>query len=350
MKRKLFIFLFISIFILSFVSCKKSDDDNNNSNNSSGGTQSEPQQIEAVSIKLNDYSLTMRVGESVTLSYQILPNNATSKVSFTSSNQSIATVDNYGQIVAKNIGSCVITVSTDNGLRSTCSITVIKAYTELSGISLSKYSDTIELGETQTYQLILDNQGSVDKVDYTLSNTGIISVSNGSSWTTDGKTNIYVKAISSGKCTITFKVTTPTGKTFTKDLVITVKETIVSFNEEFKYSYAGFNIKFGSTYSFVYIRNQFSDYNGKKCIKIPVTITNLGTSTKNLNRFCIDTFSPKGVNLSMSISSYFDEDIFDYKLLPDASASGYFYFLYDGSGIYTMTFDFTTVKAQFNIE
>lgn len=354
MKRKLFIFLFISIFLLSFVSCKKSDDDNNNSNNSSGDTQSEPQQIDAVSIRLDDYSLSMRVGENVTLSYQMLPDNATSKVSFTSSNQSIATVNNYGQVVAKNIGSCIITVSTDNGLRSTCNLTVIKAYTELSGISLSKYSDTIELGETQTYQLILDNQGSVDKVDYTLSNTGIISVSNSSSWTTDGKTNIYVKAISSGKCTITFKVTTPTGKTFTKNLVITVKETIVSFNEEFKYSYAGFNIKFGSTYSFDYVRNKFSDDNGKKCIKIPVTITNISTKEKSLSKYGISAYSPDGVGLKITICNYFDDDIFDYKLLPNASASGYFYFLYEGSGIYTMTFKNplldTSIKAQFNIE
>lgn len=354
MKRKLFIFLFISIFLLSFVSCKKNDDDNNNSSNSSDGTKSEPQQIEAVSIKLNDYSLSMRVGESITLSYQMLPNNATSKISFTSSNTTIATVNNYGQVVAKNIGNCIITISTDNGLHSTCTITVIKAYKELTSISLSKYSDTINLGETKTYQLILDNEGSVDKIDYTLSNTGIVSVSNSNSWTTDGKLNIYVKAISSGKCTITFKVITPTGKTFTKDLVITVTETIVTFNEKFQYNYAGFSIKFGSTYSFDYIRNRFSEDNGKKCIKIPVTITNISTSENSLSKYGINAYSLDGVGLEITICNYFDDDIFDYKLLPNASASGYFYFLYEGSGKYTMTFKNpllnSSIKAEFYIE
>lgn len=290
----------------------------------------------------------MRVGESVTLSYQMLPSNATSKVSFISSDSSVATVNNSGKIVAKSTGSCVITVTTDNGLRSSCTLTINKAYKELSGISLSAYSDTIDLGETKTYQLILDNQGSVDDVKYNLSSTGIVSVSFGNQWTTDGKLDINVKALSPGKCTITYKVITPTGKTFTKDLVITVKEVIVSFNEEL--NYYGFNLKFGSTYSFVYVNNRFSEYNGQKCIRIPVTITNLGTADKSLNQFGINAYSPSGVGLSLSISNFFDNDIFDYKLLPNASATGYFYFLYDGSGTYTMTFSFTSVKAQFSIE
>ena len=78
------------------------------------------------SVSLNKTELELSHGESSTLVATVLPDNATDKsVSWSSSDESVATVSSTGIVTGVAAGSAVITVTTsDGGKTATCSVTV----------------------------------------------------------------------------------------------------------------------------------------------------------------------------------------------------------------------------------
>lgn len=90
----------------------------------------EPTVVPITSISLNKSSLSLYVGNTETLVATILPNNATDKsLVWSSSNSSIATVEN-GKIIAKAVGTTIITVSNADGTKkATYNVTVINKET-----------------------------------------------------------------------------------------------------------------------------------------------------------------------------------------------------------------------------
>lgn len=79
---------------------------------------------EVDSISLDDaYSLVL--GETVVLTAEVLPEDAADKsITWTSSDESVVTVDSDGHIVGVGAGEATITCTTVNGLSDTCVITV----------------------------------------------------------------------------------------------------------------------------------------------------------------------------------------------------------------------------------
>ncbi len=79
------------------------------------------------SVSLNKTELSLNVGESVTLTATVLPENADNKaVTWSSSDAAVATVDSNGKVTAVAAGSAVITVKTTDGEKTaTCTVTVI---------------------------------------------------------------------------------------------------------------------------------------------------------------------------------------------------------------------------------
>ena len=78
------------------------------------------------SVSLDKTELELVIGETSTLSATVLPNNATNKmVSWSSSNESVATVSSDGLVTGVAAGSAIITVTTsDGGKTATCNVTV----------------------------------------------------------------------------------------------------------------------------------------------------------------------------------------------------------------------------------
>jgi len=90
--------------------------------------------VQAKDVTLNKKTATVKVGETLTLSYTINPSDTKDKtVTWTSSNESIAQV-NGGTITGVNEGDCTITVTTKNGKTDTCSITVSPAGPDLEAL------------------------------------------------------------------------------------------------------------------------------------------------------------------------------------------------------------------------
>ncbi len=84
-------------------------------------------EIAVSKITLNKSSASMKVGDKLSLVSTISPSNASNKnVTWTSSNNSIATVSSVGVVTAKAAGTVTITVKTNNGKTATCKITITK--------------------------------------------------------------------------------------------------------------------------------------------------------------------------------------------------------------------------------
>lgn len=72
---------------------------------------------------------TVELGKTLTLTVTFNPTTATNKiVTWSSSDESVATVDNNGKITPKKVGSTIITVTSQDGSKkATCTVTVTEA-------------------------------------------------------------------------------------------------------------------------------------------------------------------------------------------------------------------------------
>ena len=83
--------------------------------------------IPVTSVSLNKTELTMTEGDSETLTATVQPDNATDKtLSWTSSDATVASVDDNGRVTAIKAGTATVTVKTKDGEKTaTCKITVV---------------------------------------------------------------------------------------------------------------------------------------------------------------------------------------------------------------------------------
>lgn len=160
------------------------------------------------SVKLNKTSLKINVGRASTLTPTISPSSASIKtVTWSSSNNDVATVDSKGKVTAKAPGYAVITCKTkDGGYKATCEVLVIRPVTS---VKLNKASFTLEAGKTYTLKATVKPSDASNKtVKWTSSNTKIAKVSSKGVVTgiKSGKVTITAKTADGGytaKCTVT---------------------------------------------------------------------------------------------------------------------------------------------------
>ncbi len=122
MKNKNLFLLPCTLFLaMSISACGNIVNPSNNTNPSHSYSETE-----VSGVSLNYDSLTMQAGKTVVLTATVTPDTALNKeVSWTSSNTSVATVNN-GAVTAIKVGTTVITVTTkDGGHTATCVLTVI---------------------------------------------------------------------------------------------------------------------------------------------------------------------------------------------------------------------------------
>ena len=138
----------------------------------------------------------LMVGESVTLTAVVGPEDATDKtVTWTSSDENIATVDEEGDVTAVAPGSVTITATAGN-VSADCKVTVVARPVPVDDIELSKTQATVVEGGTVTLTAIVHPDEATDKtVTWTSSDEKVATV--------DAKG--VVKAIAAGEAVITAK-------------------------------------------------------------------------------------------------------------------------------------------------
>ena len=165
------------------------------------------------SVSLDKTSITLKEGDSETLTATVYPANATNKkVSWKSSDESVATVSN-GQVTALKAGTATITVTTeDGGKTATCQVTVNAKVYNVESVSLDKTSITLTEGDSQTLTATVSPSNATNKnISWSSSNTSVATVNNGK-----------VTAIKAGTATITV-TTDDGGKTATCQVTVNAR-------------------------------------------------------------------------------------------------------------------------------
>ncbi len=115
----------------------------------------------------------VELGKTITLIPTFNPSNATNKiVTWSSSDESVATVDNGGKITPKKIGSTIITVTSQDGAKkATCTVTVVEASNNNNNNKGNSNTGTTNNGssdKTSTDQISYDNSGKEIPKDTTM--------------------------------------------------------------------------------------------------------------------------------------------------------------------------------------
>lgn len=95
------------------------------------------ERVQAEKITIDPKELKMEVGEEETLTATLTPEDTTVPITWTSSNEKIATVDN-GVVTAKKEGNVTITATIPNGESASCKVVVTEERGNISASSASK--------------------------------------------------------------------------------------------------------------------------------------------------------------------------------------------------------------------
>lgn len=175
------------------------------------------EKVPVASVQFGVSSLNLNTGDTSTVSYTVLPSNATNKtLSWSSSNSTVASVSNSGVITAKTAGNATITAKSTDGSNKEASLTVIvtKVDVPVTGISLNKTSLSIQKGKTAQLTATISPSNASDK---TISWSGS---ANGISVNSSGLVSVSSTATVGNKATI---VATANGNTAkTASCVVTV--------------------------------------------------------------------------------------------------------------------------------
>ncbi len=121
-------------------------------------------------IKLDQKSITLEEGQFYSLDYKITPKKATDKkLTWSSSDKDVATVDKKGQITAVEEGECTIKATASNGVTAKCKVTVEEAGPDL----LSVYNEL-----DNSYYCSVGSDGSYLEID-----TNPLDLDDGSTYT-----------------------------------------------------------------------------------------------------------------------------------------------------------------------
>ena len=203
--------------------------------------------IAVMSVALNKATLSLTTGKSETLLATITPSGATNKnVTWSSYDESIATVSAAGVVKAIAPGTTTIRVKTkDGGYTAKCKVKVSDPKIAVTGVALSKTSVSLEKGKSLTLTATVSPSNATDKtVTWMSYDTSIATVTSAGvvKGVKAGTTTIRVKTKDGGftaKCKV--KVTVPavavtgvslnkTSLTLSKGSTETLKATVTPSN------------------------------------------------------------------------------------------------------------------------
>ena len=208
-------------------------------------------------VKLNQTEVTVKKGKTVTLKATVYPSNLEDRsVTWTSSDESVATVSSAGKVKGVKAGTAIITCTSNaTGLKTTCEVLV--GY-----VILDQTEVTVKKGKTVTLKATVYPSTLEDRsVIWTSSDESVATV------TSAGK----VKGVKAGTAIITC-TSVATGHSIT--CKVTVEGVVKEFSiDNIKYRYDGNP----NTYTVSVIGNSLNDESGTMDLVIPEKVTYEGT-------------------------------------------------------------------------
>ncbi|NLI72336.1 MAG: hypothetical protein GX361_06335 [Bacteroidales bacterium] len=136
--------------------------------------------IVSTAIKLNKNTLTLEMSDKETLNAIFTPYNTTNKkIIWSSSDNSIATVSESGEVTGINEGECVIlAITEDSGVKAECTVNI-----KLKGLILSKFTHKMLINDSDIISVFYStNNKPYNNAIWTSSNPNIATItSNGTS-------------------------------------------------------------------------------------------------------------------------------------------------------------------------
>ena len=167
--------------------------------------------VELQNITLSSIA-TVMVGQTLTLTPTITPADAVTTLTWSSDDESIATVSSEGVVTGVKAGQTIIKVVTDNGKTAYCELTVTEPEIKVISIELDMSTMTLEEGKSQILSAIVKPDNATDKtVTWSSDNTNITTIDS------EGK----VTAVAAGKATITCTANDGSGVKATCEVTVT---------------------------------------------------------------------------------------------------------------------------------
>ncbi|MBQ6817397.1 MAG: Ig-like domain-containing protein, partial [Bacilli bacterium] len=154
--------------------------------------------INPSSVRFNDSEIEIKVSETKTLNYQVLPVGAKNySVSFENSDNTVLRVNQDGTIKGISIGTANVTVIINNQYRATIKVKVIPYIIDVGGILLKSSGNlSLGIGDTSMISYEVDSKYATYRaVTFTSSNKNVVTVDS----------NGLIKAVGRGEATITIK-------------------------------------------------------------------------------------------------------------------------------------------------
>lgn len=167
--------------------------------------------VDVTNINLGSESLSVPLGETYTFSPTINHPNATTTLTWFSSNTDVATIDANGTLTATGIGTTAITCTAHNGVSAQCEVTVNPVL--VSGITLNETEAELTVGEKLQLEATIVPENATDKsITWSSTNEAVAVVSESG----------LVTAVGSGTCQV--KVTANDGSGKTTSCLVTVEK------------------------------------------------------------------------------------------------------------------------------
>ncbi len=184
------------------------------------------QQITSVELSRTDKA--MKIGESFTLTATVLPEDAYNRaVTWESSDEAVAEVDENGVVTAKKLGTATITaISADSSIRAECEVRVIKL---VDSITFEESSIIIEKGKTATLTpVILPEDATEKQLTWVSDNEDVVTVDE----------NGVVTGVNGGKAKV--KAITTTDGVFAEcEVTVDVRSTAIALDKTKATIYCG---------------------------------------------------------------------------------------------------------------
>lgn len=217
-------------------------------------------------ITMIDSSKTLSVGKTYELQYNLNPPNSNETLTWTSSDEEVATVDG-GKVTALKAGETTIKVTTSNNKSAICELTVKDI--DITKISLSPSSIRLKRGNSETIEAkVYPSAAEGADLEWDSSDTSVATVDNGT-----------VTAVGSGSATIT--ATAENGKSGTATVTVESNSTSSKKQTTVINNYYGWSPRrIGDTYSSDFV---FSDSSYRYLSDAEVDSLTLSETQKAIN-------------------------------------------------------------------
>ncbi len=150
----------------------------------------------ATGLDLSASTLTIYLGQTVTMTATVLPSDASDKsVTWTSSNSDIVSVTQNGSVTANAMGEAEITAtSNDGGFSKSCKVTVIEPLVPATSLTLTPKTLSLNIGESGSLELQILPNDCNEILEWKSSDPSVATVNDGD-----------IKALAAGTTTITVR-------------------------------------------------------------------------------------------------------------------------------------------------